>query len=222
MNVMQRITAYVSGKVQKTGYRARVVNIARNSRLRGYVQNLGDGRVKVVAEGENIDLETLLRELDIKNTLIHVVDIKSEYSPATGDFEEFFKVISGEGETDQRLDTASEKLTELITVNREILMELKANRQELKETRGDIIDSQNAIVGELRSSQDAIVGELSEAHTNAIVGELRSSQNAIVGSSRALRMQLWVSSEAHEMQLQEKSVRHATLLLERLESSALI
>ena len=52
--------------------------------------------MKVVAEGENIDLEILLRALDIKNTLIHVVDIKNEYSPATGDFEGFFKVVSGE------------------------------------------------------------------------------------------------------------------------------
>ena len=113
MNVMQRLTAYVSGKVQKTGYRARVVTIAQNFRLKGYVQNLEDGRVKVVAEGENIDLEILLRALDIKNTLIHVVDIKKEYSPATGDFEGFFKVVSGGGETDQRLDVAAEKLTEL-------------------------------------------------------------------------------------------------------------
>ena len=58
---MQRLTAYISGKVQKTGYRARVVTIAQNLRLKGYVQNLDDGRVKVVAEGDTIDLEILLR-----------------------------------------------------------------------------------------------------------------------------------------------------------------
>ena len=58
MNVMQRLTAYVSGKVQKTGYRARVVTIAQNLRLKGYVQNLEDGRVKVVAEGENLTLRS--------------------------------------------------------------------------------------------------------------------------------------------------------------------
>jgi acylphosphatase len=178
--MMQRLTAYVSGKVQKTGYRARVVTIAQNSRLKGYVQNLVDGRVKVVAEGETIDLETLLRSLDIKNTLIHVVDIKKEYSSASGEFEGFFKVVSGGGETDQRLDVAAERLTELVTVNREILMELKANRQELKETRGDIRDSSDAIVSEIRSSRDAIVGEVSESR-DAIVSEIKSSKDAIVG-----------------------------------------
>ena len=44
---MRRLTAYISGKVQKTGYRARVVSIARDFGLTGYVQNLDDGRVKV-------------------------------------------------------------------------------------------------------------------------------------------------------------------------------
>jgi len=180
MSVMQRLIAYVSGKVQKTGYRARVVTIAQNSRLKGYVQNLEDGRVKVVAEGETIDLEILLRSLDIKNTLIHVVDIKKEYSSATGDFEGFFKVVSGGGETDQRLDVAAEKLTELIVVNKDILMELKANRQELKETRADIRDSRDAIVSEIKSSRDAIVGEVRESR-DAIVGEVRESRDAIVG-----------------------------------------
>jgi acylphosphatase len=100
--LMQRLTAYVSGKVQKTGYRARVLTIARDFGLKGYVQNLDDGRVKVVAEGEACDLESLLAALAIKNTIINVVDIKSEYSFAASDFESFVKVVSG-GETDQRL-----------------------------------------------------------------------------------------------------------------------
>jgi acylphosphatase len=162
MDVMQRLTAYVSGKVQKTGYRARVVTIAQNLRLKGYVQNLVDGRVKVVAEGENIDIEILLRALDIKNTLIHVVDIKKEYSSATSDFEGFFKVVSGEGETDQRLDVASEKLTELIVVNKEILLEIRTTREELKETHQDIRESSEAIVGEIKDLRSDMKETLDE------------------------------------------------------------
>ena len=162
MNVMQRLTAYVSGKVQKTGYRARVVTIAQNLRLKGYVQNLEDGRVKVVAEGEKIDIEILLRALDIKNTLIHVFDIQKEYSSATSDFEGFFKVVSGEGETDQRLDVASEKLTELIVVNKEILLEIRTTRDELKETHQDIRESSEAIVGEIKDLRSDMKETLDE------------------------------------------------------------
>lgn len=146
---MQRLTAYISGKVQKTGYRARVLTIARDFGLKGYVQNLDDGRVKVVAEGEAGDLESLLAALAIKNTIINVVDIKSEYSSATGDFESFVKVVSG-GETDQRLDVAAELLTKLIVVNEKILDEIKATRKELTETHEDVNESRDAIVSEIR------------------------------------------------------------------------
>ena len=151
---MQRLTAYVSGKVRKTGYRARVLTIARDFGLKGYVQNLDDGRVKVVAEGETGDLESLLAALDIKNTIINVVDIKSEYSSATGDFDNFVKVVSG-GETDQRLDVAAELLTKLIVVNEKILDEIKATRKELTETHEDLNESIN-------ESRDSVVSEIRE------------------------------------------------------------
>ena len=50
--LMKRLKAFVSGKVQMTGYRAKVVNLANFLGLVGFVQNLPDGRVKVVAEGD--------------------------------------------------------------------------------------------------------------------------------------------------------------------------
>ena len=151
---MQRLTAYASGKIQKTGYRARVLTIARDFGLKGYVQNLDDGRVKVVAEGEAGDLESLLAALAIKNTIINVVDIKSEYSSATGDFDNFVKVVSG-GETDQRLDVSADLLTRLIVVNENILDEIRATRTELTETHEDLNESINV-------SRDAVVSEIRE------------------------------------------------------------
>ena len=47
MNVMKRLT--VIRKVQKTGYRARVITIAQHFKLNGYVQNLqkGDSHLQV-------------------------------------------------------------------------------------------------------------------------------------------------------------------------------
>ncbi len=45
------MTAYASGRVQRTGYRARAIEMAKAFGLRGFVQNLDDGRVKIVAQG---------------------------------------------------------------------------------------------------------------------------------------------------------------------------
>ena len=155
---MQRLTAYISGKVQKTGYRARVIAIALDFGLKGYVQNLDDGRVKVVAEGESSDLESMLAALDIKNTIINVVGIKSEYSPATGDFDGFVKVVSG-GETDQRLDVAAELLTKLITVNEKILDEIKVIGVEMNETCKEFTHNED-LKGAITESHDAVVSEI--------------------------------------------------------------
>lgn len=64
-------------------------SIARDFGLTGYVQNLDDGRVKVVAEGQDYDLGSLLAAIDIKNTLIQVADIQKEYSAAANEFRDF-------------------------------------------------------------------------------------------------------------------------------------
>ncbi len=54
---MMKLTAFVSGKVQEVGYRARVVDIANAFCLKGMVENQTDGRVKIIAEGEDEKLK---------------------------------------------------------------------------------------------------------------------------------------------------------------------
>jgi len=110
---MIRLTAIVSGKVQEVGYRARVVDIANAFGLKGMIENLKDGRVKIIAEGEDQKLKWFEFAVDIKNTLISVSSIVKTYSPATGDFENFGKLVT-KGETDSRLDTAAVYLKEIV------------------------------------------------------------------------------------------------------------
>jgi len=155
------------------------------------VQNLENGLVKVVAEGETANLEELLKAIDIKNTLINVTDIRKEYSLAIGDFDSFFKAVSG-GETDQRLDAAAYLLTKLIVVNEKILDVITATHQELKETREEIRGSREEIRGsreDNRSSRDAIVGEI-RASNDVMAGEVSEARDAIVGEIGELRVDL--------------------------------
>jgi acylphosphatase len=79
----------------------------------GFVQNLPDGRLKVVAEGDDSILERFLNDLRIKDPLIDVLGIESNYTSAMGDFIRFEKMVAN-GETDQRLDKAAEMLRDLI------------------------------------------------------------------------------------------------------------
>ena len=108
-----RLTAFVSGRVQEVGYRARVIDMAIALGLKGMVVNLKDGRVKIVAEGEGEKLKWFESAMDIKNALIHVSSIEKNYSSASGEFDQFGKLVA-KGETDTRLDTAAVYLKKLL------------------------------------------------------------------------------------------------------------
>jgi acylphosphatase len=70
---MKKLTAYVSGRVQKAGYRARVIAFAEAFGLKGIVQNLDDGRLRIIAAGEETVLEQFIKAIDIKNTVKSVL-----------------------------------------------------------------------------------------------------------------------------------------------------
>jgi acylphosphatase len=112
---MKRITVVVSGRVQNVGYRPKVFTIANEFGLTGSVQNLEDGRVRIIAEGEGDNLDRFLDAIRIKNTLIDVGSVEVEYADATGDYANFYKLVGG-GETEERLDKAAEYLLELIRI----------------------------------------------------------------------------------------------------------
>ena len=60
---MERYRIYISGFVQGVGFRWYAKDIANQLGIKGYVKNLSDGRVEIVAEGQNDFLKTLLYEL---------------------------------------------------------------------------------------------------------------------------------------------------------------
>ena len=52
-----------SGRVQGVGFRYTVRSIAKRHPVRGYVKNLSDGRVEVVAQGPPAAVDDLLAEV---------------------------------------------------------------------------------------------------------------------------------------------------------------
>lgn len=60
---VQRVTALISGEVQGVGFRIFAQRHALDLGLSGYAENLSDGRMEVVAEGEMSELEQLLHFL---------------------------------------------------------------------------------------------------------------------------------------------------------------
>lgn len=147
INSMRRLTAYVSGRVQRTGYRSRVIEIARVLGITGSVQNLDDGRVKIIAEGSSANLRAFVDAIDIKDSLIHVYSITQEFSDATGDYEAFYKLVS-RGEIDERLDQGAAIVKDLIVV--------------VKDGFEDIGGRMDKGLGELGGKMDLMIGRQGE------------------------------------------------------------
>jgi len=139
---MKRLTAYVSGNVQQRGYRARVTDIARVLGLKGTVENLDDGRVKIIAEGDEDKLKWFEEAICIKNTLIDVSSIEKEYSTPRDDVNRFYKLVD-RGETDSRLDTAADHLKNLIVAVNNMNQNIGGKIDQMNDNLSDKIDQMN-------------------------------------------------------------------------------
>lgn len=63
MDDLQRIHVFFTGKVQGVGFRQTVHDLAVELGIKGWVRNLPDMRVELVAEGDELDLKLLLGKL---------------------------------------------------------------------------------------------------------------------------------------------------------------
>ena len=79
-----RLTALITGQVQGVGYRRFVQRQAENLRVSGYTENLSDGRVEVIAEGDKTNLEQLLHFLKQGSTHAVVKNVEVQWAQATG------------------------------------------------------------------------------------------------------------------------------------------
>ncbi|HEY3380035.1 MAG TPA: acylphosphatase [Armatimonadota bacterium] len=86
---MKRLHAIVDGRVQGVFFRDFVREQAQALRLTGWVRNLADGTVEVMAEGEDVALNHLLMMLEKGPSRARVDDVQSDYRPPTGEFSDF-------------------------------------------------------------------------------------------------------------------------------------
>jgi len=87
----RRIHAFVSGKVQGVWYRASTQQIALELGLTGWVRNLTDGRVEIIAEGNEDKLNELVDWCWKGPELAAVTDIETRQLEFQGEFESFDK-----------------------------------------------------------------------------------------------------------------------------------
>lgn len=83
----QRIIHF-KGNVQGVGFRYTTTRAAGGFDVTGYVKNLPDGRVEVLAEGEKGEIDAFVEE--VRSRMSHYIrDVKQQTAPANGNFSGF-------------------------------------------------------------------------------------------------------------------------------------
>ena len=84
----ERQTAHFAGIVQGVGFRYTAQRIAREFEVAGYVQNLPDGQVLLVAEGTTSQIDQLLNQIQLAMDR-YIQRIEVTHGECIGEFEGF-------------------------------------------------------------------------------------------------------------------------------------
>jgi len=84
----KRMHVYFEGMVQGVGFRFTAVEVARDFGIAGWVRNLDDGRVEVLAEGEEEHLESFLKNITGRFSR-YIRGKEIEWTEAKGELNDF-------------------------------------------------------------------------------------------------------------------------------------
>ena len=162
---MKRFVATARGRVQRVGYREHVYDEAFERNISGYVKNLKNGEVEIVAEGNEEDLRGFINAINIIQRPIVVKSFTIRWEEATGEYADF-EIIRGEIQEeifermdyagnvlhsmDMKFDRMLDKQDQALQVGKETLQVSKETLQIGKETLQVARETKEEIVG-LRS-----------------------------------------------------------------------
>jgi len=84
----KQVHAFYSGKVHGIGFRFTAIDVARDLDIVGWVKNLRDGGVEIVAEADELVLNDFLARLENIFSR-YIQDKEINWDPATGKFKDF-------------------------------------------------------------------------------------------------------------------------------------
>ena len=87
--VKKRVHVFYAGRVQGVGFRATAEEVAKRFGVVGWIKNLRDGRVELLAEADETTLERFLDAIRTGPMKNFINDVDIAWSSASDTFDEF-------------------------------------------------------------------------------------------------------------------------------------
>ena len=175
---MKRFVATARGRVQRVSYREHVYNEAFERDISGYVKNLKNGEVEIVAEGSEKDLQGFINAIDIIQRPIVVKSFTIRWEEATGEYADF-EIIRGEIQEeifermdyagnvlhsmDMKFDRMLDKQDQSLQIGKETLQVGKETKEEIFGLRSDTKKHLDDEFAEMRKELVSIKDALARA-----------------------------------------------------------
>jgi len=110
-SLKKRVTITISGDVQDVGFRGKVMRMGHKAGLAGQVENLPDGTVRIICEGEEKVIKSYWKLVDANKGDIEIEGVKIDWGKPKGNFKGFtIKYSDQKAEMAQAFSTAGKKL----------------------------------------------------------------------------------------------------------------
>ncbi|MEW5937809.1 MAG: acylphosphatase [Candidatus Thermoplasmatota archaeon] len=174
----KRATIIISGDVQDVGFRAVVMRMAQKAGLVGHVENLPNGTVRAICEGEEKVIKEFVKKLEIHNEEIDVEDTHVEWSESQKEFEDFrvkitdlgSEMFQGFATAGRMLGKVSQKIDNMHTDLKAGFADVKGSIREmhtdLKEGFTRVEGAVKDMRGEMKEGFDRVEGAVESMHTD--------------------------------------------------------
>ncbi|MEM4386849.1 MAG: acylphosphatase, partial [Candidatus Nitrosocaldus sp.] len=166
-----------------------VKHIAMKHKVKGYVKNLDDGRVEIVAEGDDEPISRFLEDIRIRREPIYVEDMDVRYEEPTGEFKTF-KIITGslEEEMTEGFSTGALYFNVMLAKQDQMLakQDQMLNKQDQMLAKQDqMLNKQDQMLAkqdQMLAKQDQTLGKLDE-----IIHKIDDAKTGIINEIRMFR-----------------------------------
>lgn len=142
---LTRAEIIVTGDVHRVGYRNIAQDNARKLGVKGYVQNMPDGTVKIVAEAPEETINRYVETLTVREPPINVEKIQVTHAPPTGEHQ-YFTIKYG--------DLAEEMTEGFGTGLKYINLSRQENREGFQTLRSEMKEGFQTLGGETKAMRD--------------------------------------------------------------------